>query len=273
MIEDRFSTLFGRKKPIIGMVHVKALPGTPLYDANRGMQYIIDSALRDVEILDAAGVDGIQLENQWDRPFVRESELGPETVSCLTSITTLARHASNLPMGIQVHMNGCTQAMAVAKATGCSWIRAFELANAYISNSGFVEAAGPRLMRYRREIDAEQVMVFGDFHVKHGSHALTADRPLADQAHDIQEFLAEAAIITGVATGSPPDATTCKAVHMHLSIPLLIGSGLSVENLDQLWPVADGAIVGSSFKEDGNLANPIDCELVERFIERARSLE
>lgn len=272
-MNSQFSTVFNHKKPIIGMVHVKALPGTPLYDRTGGMQHIIDAALRDVEILDAAGIDGIQLENQWDRPFMREAELGPETVSCLTYIVALAQRATKLPMGMQVHINGCVQAMAIAKATGCRWIRAFELANAYISNSGYIEAAGPRLMRYRREIDAEDVMVFGDFHVKHGSHALTADRALADQAHDIQEFLAEAAIITGVATGSAPDAVTCEAVRSHLSIPLLIGSGLSVKNLGQLWPAADGAIVGSSFKKEGDLANPIDRELVMQFIEKARELE
>ncbi|MFA6707917.1 MAG: BtpA/SgcQ family protein, partial [Sphaerochaetaceae bacterium] len=95
-MNSQFSTVFNHKKPIIGMVHVKALPGTPLYDRTGGMQHIIDAALRDVEILDAAGIDGIQLENQWDRPFMREAELGPETVSCLTYIVALAQRATKL---------------------------------------------------------------------------------------------------------------------------------------------------------------------------------
>ena len=272
-MEKLFSRIFAGRKPIIGMVHVKALPGTPLYDSRQGWQYIIDSALYDVEQLHSAGVDGIQIENQWDRPFLREKDLGPETATCLTYIVAQARKATNLPLGMQVHINGCFQAMAIAKASGCGWVRAFELANAYVSNSGYIEAAGPQLMRYRRMIDAEDVMIFGDFHVKHGSHARTADRGLVDQAHDIQEFLGDAAIITGVATGSPPDAETCKRVKEHISIPLLIGSGLSVANLDLLWPSADGAIIGSSFKEGGNLANPIRRDMVELLIEKARKLE
>lgn len=272
-MQTKFNEVFKGKKPIIGMVHVKALPGTPLYDQKGGMQKILDLAMNDVEILNDAGVDGIQFENQWDRPFVREQELGPETVSCLTYVIALAQRLSDIPFGIQVHINGCSQAVAIAKATGCKWIRAFETANAYVSNSGYIEAAGPRLMRYKREIDADDVMVFGDFHVKHGSHALTADRSLADQAHDVQEFLCDAAIITGLATGTPPDAAACKTVKPHIAIPLLIGSGLSIRNLAELWPEADGAIIGSSFKKGSNLANPIEKDLVVQFIEKARAVE
>ena len=270
---DRFKALFKENKPIIGMVHVKALPGTPLYDAEKGFQYIVDCAMEDVETLTRAGVDGIQIENQWDRPFLREDELGPEVVSCLTYIATLARQQSSTPMGLQVHINGCSQALAIAKATGCMWIRAFEMANAYISNSGYIEAAGPRIFRYRREIDAADVMVFGDFHVKHGSHAITADRTLEEEAHDIEAFMCDAAIITGVATGTPPDAEACKAVKAHLSIPLLVGSGVSVRNIESLWPAADGAIIGSSFKRNGDLANPIDYDLTAEFVGRAREIE
>ena len=272
-MKSGFSGLFGGRKAIIGMVHVKALPGTPLYDEKKGFPYIVEAALKDAEALYSAGVDGIQIENQWDRPFLREHEMGPEVVSCLTYIATIIKQHVPTPLGIQVHINGCSQAIAIAKATGCRWIRAFEMANAYISNSGYIESVGPQLLRYRRTIDADDVMVFGDFHVKHGSHSITADRSLEEEAHDVESFLCDAAIITGVATGTPPDAEACRRVKSHLSIPLLVGSGVSVKNLDDLWPAVDGAIVGSSFKHNGDLSNPIDPSLVKEFVDKAREIE
>lgn len=273
MAGKQFKSVFPEKKAIIGMVHVKSLPGTPLYDTSGGMENLVQQALADAQRLLEAGVDGIQIENQWDRPFVRSENLGPETVAVLTHITTRISQIADIPLGINIHLNCCKEALAVAKATGCGWIRAFQLSNAYIANAGYVEAAGPELMRYRSAIDAEDVMVFGDFQVKHGSHALTADRSIIEKAADIQDMLAHAAIITGTATGTPPDVDTCIQVKKHIEIPLLIGSGLSIDNLEQIWPHVDGAIVGSSFKEDGVLANPISTKRVKEFITKARDIE
>ena len=138
--------------------------------------------------------------------------------------------------------------------------------NAYVSNSGYVSAAAPELMRYSRAIDAEHIMVFGDFQVKHGSHAITADRSLREKAHDIQTAGAAAAILTGTATGVAPDADTIQEVRHGLRIPLLIGSGLNEKNADRLWPLVDGAIVGSGFKRGGDLRQPVDRELVRAFM-------
>jgi len=273
MITEKFKKVFPNGKAIIGMVHVGALPGTPLYDRKRGLEGLVDDALADAKKLVEAGVDGIQIENQWDRPFLKANEIGPEVVSVLTHITTLIGQLSSIPLGMNVHLNACNHAMAIAKATNCKWIRAFELANGYISNSGYVDAAGPQLMRYRSMIDADDIMVFGDFQVKHGSHAITSDRTVIEKAHDIEAFLGDAAIITGLSTGNPPDGKSCDGVHKELGIPLLIGSGLSSDNIQTLWPYVDGAVIGSSFKVNGVLSNPIDKERVERFIDKARKLE
>ena len=169
-----------------------------------------------------------------------------------------------------MHLNGGVQAMAVAKAVGADFIRCFNLMNAYISNSGFVGAAAPELMRYRRQLDAERIMVFGDFQVKHGSHAITADRSLREKAHDIAVSGAEAAILTGTATGVAPDAALLNKVSKNLPIPVLIGSGLNVNNAAALWPFAGGAIIGSGFKPGGDLDAPVDPALVRAFMRAIR---
>lgn len=264
-----FWELFGNKKPVIGMVHLKALPGSPAYKED--WKEILDMALKDARALYEGGVDGIQIENQFDKPFLRQKQLGPETTAFLTAAGCAVRKEfPEIPMGINIHMNGGLQAVAAAAACGADWIRVFNLANGYISNSGYVDALGPELLRYRKIIDAEQVMIFGDFQVKHGSHAVTSDRSLEEKASDVEVCMADAAIITGDATGKAPDAESIRKVKGKISIPLLIGSGLNAGNAKELWREADGAVIGSGFKGEADLHAPVDRELVRRFMEIIR---
>lgn len=250
------------------MVHLKALPGSPGYTGC--WKQILESAVQDAYALYAGGVDGIQIENQFDRPYLKEGQIGPETTACLTAAGNAVRQMCQLPIGINIHLNGGIEAMAAAKACGAQWIRVFNLANGYISNSGYMDAQGPKLLRYRKALDAEDIMIFGDFQVKHGSHAITADRSLEEKALDIQQCIADAAIITGSATGKTPDIESIRNVKKHLSIPLLIGSGMNRNNADELWTEVDGAIIGSGFKENGDLTKPVDKELVKRFMEKIK---
>lgn len=260
-----FQKIFQNKKPVIGMVHLKALPGSPA--CNLSWQKILDKALYDAEELCAGGVDGIQIENQFDRPFLKPEDIGPETTAFLTAAGCSIRcHFPDIPIGMNVHLNGGMHALAAAKATGASWIRAFNLANGYISNSGYIDASGPKLLRYRRAIEADKIMIFGDFQVKHGSHAITSDRTLGKKALDVEESMADAAVITGSKTGKAPDEESIQQVKQTLHIPLLAGSGINVKNVEKLWKVLDGAIIGSCFKKAGDLAAPVDRKLVAEFV-------
>ncbi len=261
----QFNQLFSGKKPVIGMVHLKALPGSPRYGGDLAAVY--DAALRDAEALAEGGIDAIQIENQFDTPYQLGDEIGVETVAFLSVAAAKLREAfPELPLGVNIHLNGAKQALAAAKACGADFIRVFNLMNAYISNSGYTGAAAPELMRYRRAIDAGEILVFGDFQVKHGSHAITADRSIEEKAHDIETSGAEACILTGSATGIAPDAALCRTAKSHISIPMLIGSGLNSRNVQQLWPLVDGAIIGSGFKEGGVLCAPVDRQLVKDFM-------
>ena len=259
--------IFNNEKPIIGMVHLLPLPGSPLFDFDGGMTKIIDRAFEETRILIEGGVDGIQFENQWDRPFEKGTDIKPETTAAMSLTIGMLKREFSFPMGVNVHLNGSIQAMAIAIVTGCQWIRVFELANAYISNAGFLEAAGPELLRYRMHHRMEKkIKIFGDFHVKHGSHQIVSDRSIMDLAHDVQISLADGLIITGVETGKAPSADEIKEIKSKIDIPLFIGSGLSLKNLPTLLPLVDGAIVGTAFKHEGNLFNKIDKNLVSEFM-------
>jgi len=268
----KFREIFATGKPIIGMVHLRPLPGAPGYRSSEGMKAIIEAAMDDAVRLIDGGVDGIQIENQGDWPFLPAQEVGPETVAAVSAVVTLIRARYDLPMGINIHLNGVCQALAIAVATECQWVRAFELANAYVSPSGFIDAAGPRALRYRSSLHAEgKVMIFGDYHVKHGSHQLVADKSPVELARDVEASLADAIIVTGRETGSAPDRAEIAAIREAVRIPLLIGSGLGLDTMDELLPLADGAIVGSAFKVDGELKNPVDIKLVKEFMRAART--
>jgi membrane complex biogenesis BtpA family protein len=270
---SRLTRIFATEKPIIGMVHLRPLPGSPGYRHERGMKAIVEAGMEDASRLIEGGVDGIQIENQGDWPFLPPGEIGPETVAAVSAVVARIRDRFDVPTGINIHLNGVCQALAIAVATECRWVRAFELANEYISPSGIVDAAGPRALRFRSYLQAEgKVSIFGNYHVKHGSHQLVADKSPVELARDVEASLADALIITGRETGSAPDPSEIAAIREAVSIPLIIGSGLSLDTMEELLPMADGAIVGSAFKADGTLNNPVDIQMVREFMRAARAL-
>lgn len=256
----RMKTLFGTDKPVIGMVHLMPLPGTPNFKGS--LQQIIDFACMEAEILQKGGVDGLQVENQFDRPYLKPQDIGFETVAYMSMITTLISRIVTIPYGVHVMMNGVEQAIAVAHSTHAKWVRVYELANAYISNSGLIEAAGPKALRYRAMLGAQDVMLWGDFHVKHGSHFIVNDRSIEDLAHDVQTCGGDALILTGSSTGKAPAIEDAAAIQRISSLPLFIGSGFSTENASSFFPYIDGVIVGSALKKDGVLENPTDLDRV-----------
>ena len=268
---DTFIKLFNTAKPVIGMVHLKALPGTPAYDEKKGMQWIIEHAVSEAEKLEAGGIDGIQIENQFDKPFCKPEDTGCEIVAAVTAASMAVKNAVSVPFGINIHLNGVKQAVAVAHAAGAGWVRAFELANAYISNSGIIEAAAPEVMRFRRMINAEKVRIFGDFHVKHGSHFIISDRTIEEQVEDVGTSGGDAVILTSTATGKAPSVEDAERIRKATHLPILIGSGFSLSNAEELLSVVDGAIVGSSLKVDGKIENDTDTGRVRELMDLVKS--
>ena len=170
-IED----IFGVQKPVIGMVHLRPLPGSPFYSPG-DMEEIIAKAAEEAKIIEKGGVDGLQVENMWDHPYLKGNNIGHETTAALAVCAYAVINAVKIPVGINCHLNGSIQALAASVASGAKWVRVFELANTYISNAGIIEASGPDALRYRHAVGAENVRILGDVLVKHGSHFITSDR-------------------------------------------------------------------------------------------------
>ncbi len=265
--------IFKVNKPIIGMVHLRPLPGSPGYDRSiMGMKEIIRIALEEARILEDNGVDGVQVENIWDFPYLKGEKIGPETAAALGVVAARVGEAVGIPVGVDCHLNGGRIALAAAIASGARWIRVFEWVNAYISHAGLTEGIGGELARYRHSLRADEIKFMCDVNVKHGSHFIISDRTIEEQAQDAESEGAEILIVTGFETGKAPTPEKVKRFSESVKAPVIIGSGLTEDNAPELLSFADGAIVGSFFKEGNDWKNPVDGKRVGSFMKKIHSL-
>ncbi|CAB3773700.1 BtpA/SgcQ family protein [Paraburkholderia humisilvae] len=261
-------TLFGARKAVLGMIHCLPLPGAPRYEG-QPIDEIVDFAVGEARTYAQFGLDGLVVENHGDIPFSKPEDLGPETAAAMAVVTDAVRRAVGLPVGINVLANGALHALAVAKAAGASFIRVNQWANAYVANEGFIEGPAAAATRYRARLRGQDIRVFADVHVKHGAHAITADRSLAELARDVEFFDADAAIVTGQRTGDSATMDELRAIAQGTSLPVVIGSGVNPSNVGELFTVADAVIVASFLKQDGVWWNPVDRDRVATFMKEA----
>ncbi|MDJ0390719.1 BtpA/SgcQ family protein [Roseomonas sp. E05] len=270
---NAIEALFGRRKAVIGVIHSLALPGSPGYDG-RPMAEIVDFAVAEAGRYRAGGVDGLIVENHGDIPFSKPEHLGPETAAGMAVMTDAVRRASGLTVGVNVLANGAIQALAVAKAAGAAFIRVNQWANAYVANEGFVEGPAAAATRYRAWLQAREVKIFADVHVKHGAHAITGDRSIPELARDVEFFDADVAIATGQRTGDSATMEELSTIAGGTALPVAVGSGVTPENVGGILTVADAVIVASYLKQDGVWWNPVDPDRLRTFmaaVERARA--
>ena len=267
---DALRELFAADRVVIGTIHLLPLPGSPQYDARGGLDAILTRAISDADRYVVGGVDGLIVENSGDLPFLKPGDVGVETVAFLTRITTAIVERSTVPVGVNCLANAVVPSVAAAAASGASFVRSNQWVNAYVANEGFVEGASAHATRFRSHLRANDIKFFTDVHVKHGSHAIVSDRGVDEQGRDAEFFDADVLIATGSRTGQSTSSAEVEDVGRLTSLPVIIGSGIDVDNVVELFQVARGAIVGSSLKLDGFWWNPVDTARVERLMKLVR---
>ncbi|KAG1955636.1 BtpA/SgcQ family protein [Pimephales promelas] len=258
----KFLNLFGRlKSNVIGMIHVRALPGTPLNRAT--LSEIIEEACREADIYHHAGLDGLIIENMHDIPYTLE--VGPEVCASMTAVCAAVRRLyPSWPLGVQILSAANQSALAVALAS-----EGFVFS--HVADEGLLNACAGELLRYRRHIGAEHVQIFTDIKKKHSAHALTSDVSIAETAQAAEFFLSDGVIVTGTATGAQADPQELREVTQSVRIPVLIGSGVTHDNVEQ-YLQANAMIIGSHFKKGGHWANGVDAERINRFMGKMHTL-
>jgi uncharacterized protein len=257
-------------KALIGMVHVGALPGTP--GARLSVDALVAQAVTEAKVIEEAGFDAVMIENMHDAPYVHGAALGPEIVAVMTRAGQAVGDAVSIPLGIQILSGGNRHAVAVAQAVGGAFIRCENFVFSHVADEGLLaEAEAGTLLRYRRMVGAENVGVYCDIKKKHASQALTADLSLGDCAEAAEFFGADAVIITGTATGKPTSLGDVGEAKRAVSIPVIVGSGVTPETVGPLFEHADALIVGSYIKADGYWQNAVDGERCEKVIAASKT--
>ncbi len=263
--------LFGVSKPIIGMVHLVPLPGSPAY---RGwsMDYVVERALRDARALVEGGVDGLIVENMWDLPYYAGRSVPPEEIAAHAVAAREVVKSVSVPVGITVIHNGGRAALGIAKAAGAKFVRVCLYTGALVWDTGELDHGNAaELMRLRRALYAEDVKFFADVYKKHAAMFPGID----PRTHAVWSdfYLADALIVTGRMTGDAPEVDLVRTVKEAVNgVPVLVGSGLNPENARDLLRVADGAIVGTYFKVKGVTQNPVDPERVRKLMSVVREI-
>lgn len=265
MIED----LFKNRKPVVGVIHVGALPGTPA--SKLCVEELTELALREAAVYRDGGVDGVTVENMHDVPYMRGS-VGPEIVAALAVIARAVKTETNMPVGVQILAAANVEAMSVAHAASLDFIRAEGFAFAHVADEGFIQSSAAELLRFRRRIGAERVRVWADVKKKHSSHAITADVSLGETCAAVEFMRADAVIVTGGVTGEPPRIEDVREAKAHCRLPVILGSGISDENVAEFYDAADGFIVGSYFKEGGLWSNTVERARVRSLMDAVAKL-
>lgn len=264
---ELITSLF-KGKAMIGVVHCPAFPGSARYDG-RSIQSIYDACLRDVNAYMQGGLNGLIVENHGDIPFLKPDKLGPETSAFMSVITEKIVSEVDCPVGVNVLANAANTAIAVASASGASFVRVNQWANAYVANEGIIEGRAGESLRFRNSLGAQHVKIFADSHVKHGSHSIVADRTIGELTRDLAFFDADVVIATGHRTGNSASLEEIAHVGEASTLPLLAGSGVNVDNIAEILSRVDGIIVASSLKRDGDWWNEVEVDQVKALVKAA----
>jgi len=271
---EALSELFGVEKPVIGMVHLWPLPGAPGY-AGHGMDEVLEHAQRDTELLLAGGVDGLIVENMWDLPYYVGTDVQIEAVTAQAVAARMVAEMSNVPVGVNVIHNGWEAELAIAVAAGLDFIRVCILTGARLWDTGDLnQGCAADLLRRRKELGAEHLKLFADVDKKHSVPFPGLD--LETHIEWTEFYRADALIVSGRMTGNAPPLEKVRRAKQVATRPILMGSGTTAENIADFLQFADGAIVGSSLKVDGEAENPVDLERVQRYmaaVKRARQAQ
>ena len=264
-----FDFFGARKKAVIGMAHIGALPGTPLYDAKGGMNRLIDSVLADVQHLQEGGVDAIMFGNENDRPY--QLQAPAEGVAAMTAVITAVKPALKVPFGVNWLWDP-SASVAIATATGASFAREI-FTGLFASDMGLWKPDAAAALRLRRNLGREDLKLLFNINAE---FADTLDRrPIELRARSaVFSSLADGILVSGALTGQGVNTSDLQRVVEALDgkVPVFANTGVTLDTVSGILGLADGCVVGTHFKVDGVTWNAVDGDRVKRFMDRVNSL-
>ncbi|WP_417522529.1 BtpA/SgcQ family protein [Marinovum sp.] len=264
-----FDFLGDKKRAVVSMCHMGALPGSPLYDSDGGINKLIDDALSDIHKLQDGGVDAIMFGNENDRPYLLEAT--PESIAAYTAVVQACKPELKVPFGVN-YLWDPTASIAIAVATQAKWVREI-FTGVFASDMGVWAPNAARPARMKRDLDRRDLKLFFNINAEF-AHSLD-QRPIELRAKSaIFSSLADAILVSGPITGQPADASDLRKVAEAVGemVPVFANTGVNVDNVTDVMSVASGCIIGSHFKVDGDTWNAVDGDRVKRFMDKVNTL-
>ena len=257
----------GTEKAIIAMCHMQAMPGDPGYDKKKGVSWVLDMCARDLEALQDGGVDAVMFSNEFSLPYL--TQVRTETVAAMASIIGQLMHDIRVPFGVNVLWDA-ERSLDLAVATGAKFVREI-FTGVYASDFGLWNTNVGETVRHRMAIGAEDVRLL--FNIVPEAARYVADRDIESIAQStVFNNRPDALCVSGLVAGTETDAQILKRVKD--AVPgsvVLANTGLRPENVEQQLSIADGAVVGTTFKVDGRFENPVDSSRVRAFMDKVKA--
>ena len=263
-----FDFLGDKKKVVIAMVHIGALPGAPLYDAEAGMAGLVEGAARDIEALQAGGVDALMFGNENDRPY--QLEAPAEGIAAMTAVIGALKPKLRLPFGVN-YLWDPKASIAIAAATGAAFVREI-FTGVFASDMGLWAPDCAGALRLRRSLGCANIKAFFNVNAEFAANLDT--RPIALRAQSaVFSSLADAILVSGPLTGEAAAASDLIAVRDAVpQVPVLANTGVTLDSIEMVLEMADGCVVGTHFKVDGETFNPVDENRVRAFMAKVETL-
>ena len=265
MVFDFFGS---RKKVVIAMAHLGALPGSPLYDAGGGVAKLIEAVAKDIEKLQAGGVDGIMFGNENDRPYIFKATA--ESIAAMTAVIQAVKPMLKTPFGVN-YLWDPSASVAIAVAAGAQFVREI-FTGVFASDMGLWAPDCASASRLRRNLGRPDLKLMFNINAEF-AHSLD-QRPIELRARSaVFSSLADAILVSGPVTGEPADRSALRKVAEAVrDVPVFANTGVDIDNVQETLTLASGVIIGTHFKVDGNTWNPVDGARVKRFMDKVESL-
>ena len=263
---DWIIDMFGTHKPIIAMCHLEALPGDPGYDPKKGMEWIVERARYDLQALQDGGVDAIMFSNERSIPYL--TKVDPITTVCMARVITEIAQDITVPFGVNVLWDG-EASIDLAVATGAKFVREI-FTGVYASDFGLWNTNCGRVVRHQHAVHGENIRLL--YNILPESSRYLADRDIVSIAQStVFNHNPDVLCVSGLTAGVESDAQTLKLVKEAVpSTPVFANTGVKLSNIELQLGIADGAVIGTTFKRDGYIWNEVDVNRVREFMNRVK---
>lgn len=259
---------FGTQKPIIAMCHLQAMPGDLHYDSDGGMEKVVDMARQEFLDLQEGGVDAVMFSNEFSLPYLRK--VNPETTACMARVIGELKPLIKIPFGVNVLWDPYAS-IDLAAATGAVFIREI-MSGVYASDFGLWDTDSGAISRHRARLGQQNLKML--YNIVPESSMYLTDRPIESIAKTtVFNCQADVICVSGATAGTGVDTDILSRVKNAIpDTAVFANTGCKVNTIENIFKIADGAVVGTTFKKDGKFENHVEKARVIEFMDKVRSI-